>query len=511
MIYSRLQAKQEKIIKENLTNILQLCDGGFPLSHIAKKFGVSVWRIKRIICNFGRETREQRIKRIRENELTKLIRLYFESCSIEDISKEFSISANAVRKTLLDSNVKIRRRSEIREKKTSEKIFPLLDQNLSYREIQRKTGCCSKTIRRVAIEAGKQVRKTPKEIEEISKKNEAKILLLYERSGVETTLESIKKETNLDIWHIRKILEKNQKERKKRKYFQNIHLFQEEEAVIVGGLLGDASISSQNAKTARVSWNYSVKPYAKFVFEKVKRLCNCIDPKERAFWECSVCKKGFVKRVEFCPHCGKKMGRRKIWTFQTKSLRSLKEIDNCVRKETSGGKFKKTISKDWLKKLTPLSLAIWYADDGSLNRGTSIWFYTCCFNYLEHRILQDYFSEIWQINTHIRKGNGYFRLRVDMDSNEKFVRLIKMVFPICMKYKLPNRLNPLICDCCGNQFVVPRKKYKHNLNCCSDPQCRKLKRRFSAYKSKNIVPLDFESWIRKTEREEDENADLAIK
>ena len=129
---------------------------------------------------------------------------------------------------------------------------------------------------------------------------------------------------------------------------------------------------------------------------------------------------------------------------------------------------RKTVDEHIMKVLTPLGLALWYLDDGSLNlRGNSKIpvLATHCFNATEHemmsRMLQKRFGFQWRINrtTTTYKGvtkNSYI-LRLRDKDRENFFGLIKEFVPECLKYKIDdmNDLSPkercnFTCENCGD-------------------------------------------------------------
>lgn len=99
---------------------------------------------------------------------------------------------------------------------------------------------------------------------------------------------------------------------------------------------------------------------------------------------------------------------------------------------------KKTVSIEWLSKLTALSLAVWYMDDGSINRRyRTIVLCTNCFSYTEHELIRSYFSDKWGIDTKIEKRrNEQFIIRINASQSNKFLDIISPHIPSCMIYKL---------------------------------------------------------------------------
>lgn len=103
---------------------------------------------------------------------------------------------------------------------------------------------------------------------------------------------------------------------------------------------------------------------------------------------------------------------------------------------------RKKISPSYLKELSPLGLAIWWMDDGSLcNSKGNRWGKLCteCFNYEEHILLQKYFKEKWDIDVKITKEkNKYYFINFNATALRKLISIIyKYVLEVpCMVYKI---------------------------------------------------------------------------
>lgn len=109
-------------------------------------------------------------------------------------------------------------------------------------------------------------------------------------------------------------------------------------------------------------------------------------------------------------------------------------------------KNKKTITKQWINSLTPMSLAIWYMDDGTLIKGNGkqrevAGFATNSFLTAEVELLQSAFLK-YGISSNIQnslfsKGN---RLMLTADGSEIFFNLISPYIIKELQYKLPVKL-----------------------------------------------------------------------
>ncbi len=107
---------------------------------------------------------------------------------------------------------------------------------------------------------------------------------------------------------------------------------------------------------------------------------------------------------------------------------------------------KKVYTRKILKKLTPLGLAIWYMDDGSLSQirdkngkvqTNQLTLNTYC-SKEECQVLIDYFKEMWKIRFGMYKHRGKYYIRCNTVQAREFV---KIVYPYvsqvpCMIYKL---------------------------------------------------------------------------
>ncbi|MDE2102909.1 MAG: hypothetical protein KGL39_37035 [Patescibacteria group bacterium] len=98
----------------------------------------------------------------------------------------------------------------------------------------------------------------------------------------------------------------------------------------------------------------------------------------------------------------------------------------------------KSVTRSILDKLSPLSVAVWFMDDGSLNRhyGTMFWA-TMGFPYDEQVLIQAWLRERYLIESVIEpRRNGQFGVRVNSTEARKLRSLIKPHVPGCMRYKV---------------------------------------------------------------------------
>lgn len=102
------------------------------------------------------------------------------------------------------------------------------------------------------------------------------------------------------------------------------------------------------------------------------------------------------------------------------------------------GSGRKTVTAEWLDQLSPLSLAVWYMDDGSINKryGTIV-LCTNSFAADEQAMMVDYFISRYGIEPKIEpRRNGQSVLRINASQRYRFFDLVSAHIPNCMSYKL---------------------------------------------------------------------------
>lgn len=103
---------------------------------------------------------------------------------------------------------------------------------------------------------------------------------------------------------------------------------------------------------------------------------------------------------------------------------------------------KKILTVEVLNKLTPLGLAIWYMDDGTLNfhkDGTfsNCEIATCGFSLEENELIQKWFKDKYKLESTIRvRKNKYYSIAFSAKNYESFLDIIREYIPSCMAYKV---------------------------------------------------------------------------
>lgn len=180
--------------------------------------------------------------------------------------------------------------------------------------------------------------------------------------------------------------------------------------IVLGSLLGDGSLAiNDKYANARFSFRHSTVQ-EKYFFWKVGELEEISS--KHCFW---------LQGKEKPDGWGDKKYR-----YQSKALPQLTELFFLTH--GNGHVTKIRVRRKWLNQLSPLSLAIWWQDDGSLvsdsRQGV---FCTDGFSLEEVKIIDRYMKKVWNINTAIGtvKKTGRYRLWIRSTKElEKFLRII---------------------------------------------------------------------------------------
>lgn len=186
--------------------------------------------------------------------------------------------------------------------------------------------------------------------------------------------------------------------------------------VVLGSLLGDGSLRIQKPyKNARFSFRHSVLQQDYF-FWKVEQLKEISG--EKCWWKQEP--NGY----------GGEMLR-----YQSLALEQLSELYQLTHKHN-----RLIIKRRWLNQLTPLSLAVWWLDDGSLiGNGKRGVFCTDPFPLEDQKILAQYLQKVWRVKVAIakiiRERDGaereYYRLWIrSSEELKKFLRIILPCVPV---------------------------------------------------------------------------------
>lgn len=184
--------------------------------------------------------------------------------------------------------------------------------------------------------------------------------------------------------------------------------------IILGSLLGDGSLKIHKGYiNARFSIKHSITQ-EKYFYWKIKQL------KEISSENCV-----------FKQHNDKGYSKNDKLRYQSLALESLSELYNLTSKR---GKLR--IRRKWLNRLSPLSLAIWWLDDGSIiANGRKGVFCTDGFAKKDVEIISKYLKVVWKIKTNVSpvfkkkddKKEEYFRIWIN--STEELKKILRIILP----------------------------------------------------------------------------------
>ena len=220
----------------------------------------------------------------------------------------------------------------------------------------------------------------------------------------------------------------------------NVPLSESTRAIILGTLLGDGSLKKQKGyANARLQMRHS-QTQAEYFHWKVKMLTEI--------------------NGEKCIHVQKPDGYSKSAKlhYASSALPVLTELY-----EETHEKNNLSIRRKWLNTMTPLSLAVWWCDDGSLiGGGRKGVFCTDGFDKKSVQILARYLDVVWGVKTIVApvgaKRDGrqsqYWRLWIrSTEELKKFFRIIlphihtkKMLRKTLLRYKDPQFLQRWISE-----------------------------------------------------------------
>lgn len=180
-------------------------------------------------------------------------------------------------------------------------------------------------------------------------------------------------------------------------------------AILVGSLLGDGTLRRQdNRLNALFEANHAYKHKA------------YVDWKWRHF----------QKYVLSPPKARLGRGTRIAYRFTTRSLPVFTAYHTQFYK-----KGKKQIPTDL--QLDPLSLAVWFMDDGCKIR-SAYYLNTQQFTLPEQKFLQDLLLKAFRLESALNRDKKYFRIRISTESSKMMQSIIEPYIVPCMKYKLIN-------------------------------------------------------------------------
>ena len=196
-------------------------------------------------------------------------------------------------------------------------------------------------------------------------------------------------------------------------------LTQRQKEILIGTVLGDAYLE-KNGRYTRVRIDHYDKHKTYIFWLAQEFLPFSLKPRHI---------------VETDKRNGKQYSR---WHFSTKSLPIFDEFRELFYRNG-----KKIISPLLVKILSPLSLAIWYMDDGS-NNGRNITLNTHNFSISEQKVLQKFLLNKFGVATTLVKDRSKYKIAVGSYEYSKFIKIVRPFVIPSMSYKISSPRNDLI-------------------------------------------------------------------
>jgi len=184
-------------------------------------------------------------------------------------------------------------------------------------------------------------------------------------------------------------------------------------SIIIGMLLGDASIVKKYPKTLVLSCGADYREYFDF--------------------KCSL--------LEYLGFKGNRI--REMHSKLSNGKEYLGYIRDFIdpqfewfyQKYYGGGR--RHINPALLRHLDTFGLALWFMDDGSISTKTgTLNLHTDAFTFIEHQFLVKWFKKKFGLDVNIQKEKIYFKLYFSYPSAKKLVQMILPYVPPIMEYKL---------------------------------------------------------------------------
>lgn len=190
-----------------------------------------------------------------------------------------------------------------------------------------------------------------------------------------------------------------------------------QQAIIVGNILGDGGVYiKRDMKNAY----YMIKQSEKY--------------KQYLFWL-------FDELKDLCPSGPKQRKDNAQWYFYTSASKDLTNLQNIFYVN------KKKVVPQNIEELlvSPLSLAIWFMDDGTLDYRLKdhCAFHLCtnCFTREEGEVLANVlkknFGIIASVHFTLCRGKRHTRVYIGAKGRAQFIKLVRPYILDCFKYKLP--------------------------------------------------------------------------
>ena len=202
-------------------------------------------------------------------------------------------------------------------------------------------------------------------------------------------------------------------------YKAKLSLSDRQKEILIGAILGDGHLEklyTTELSRLKIEHSYKQKEYVNWFYEEFRNWVRT-KPKQKI-------KKVFGKvhkNYGFCTY-----GHRLLGNFQKEFYTEKKKV----------------IPNILLENITPLSLAVWYMDDGSIksNKHKGVFLNTQSFSEKDVKILQSILENKFGIVSSTRKNETGEQIYLGGNSGEKFIKIIEPFIIPSMKYKIPRVL-----------------------------------------------------------------------
>ena len=191
-----------------------------------------------------------------------------------------------------------------------------------------------------------------------------------------------------------------------------------QKAVLIGSILGDGQLE--------VNWSGS-----QYQFNYKLKIAQCLKQKEYTMWKYGVFKEWVLTPPKFDP-CNNS------YRFRTISHREITELRDKFYQDG-----KKIVPRNIKDYLNPITMAIWFMDDGNVVRNKitkevkGYHINSQSFSLEENELLQKVIWQSFGIKCSIEKNKKYYRLAIwQKTSREKFGDLVSKFILPSMQYKL---------------------------------------------------------------------------
>lgn len=192
---------------------------------------------------------------------------------------------------------------------------------------------------------------------------------------------------------------------------QSIRLDDKQRAMVVGTVLGDGClIETVSKKNLRL------------------QIDHCEAQREYVFWKHQILEPLVLTPPKF-------RAQTRSWRFRTISHPDLTDIGRLFYQGR-----RRIIPDDIESVLTdPISLAVWFMDDGAKNRNDGLILNTQCFTKSDTRRLRDCLNKNFALNhVSLQADKNGWRLYIQKASTDRFTEIVKPYILPQMEYKMIN-------------------------------------------------------------------------